>query len=422
MQRRSQLILVIFTSVFILSSLCADKPVVVSVEQQESQKKPSLLRRLVTYGAIAWGIAGVLVGFIAWRNHKKCSPKSRALVAAVRQSDGFYQPDHLTMPEQKMAIESAILRNCKAESLVLCDVPIRNAQKKIYRAFCYYRLRKSAKLRPFVVAPAKENENVFARTAWVIAQIPELATPHYREQRFKKLAPLLETRMKSIKIDRGALAKTLTTDRPYEMLDAIEEAHDRLLTALSTYGKVVSFKKPSVFNRFFLEVDHTFIFRFQPYGMTKKVILKISGLPYYKLQEWYRDDGLEGENHGLWRNVDRALVADAIRATRGDSKVTAPAKYLARRSESDGKPLDDTTAVIMTECVEPGGTPWPWTLSRADKDRIRELAVTHQLPDLHPLNFLRGPDGVWYLIDAEKNHAKHKLTGDECRKNLWWLF
>ncbi len=422
MQRRSHLILVIFTNLFILAPLCADKPVVVSAEPLESQKKPSLLRRLATYGAITWGVTGVVVGFIAWRNHKKCSLESRALVAVVRQNDGFYMPDRLMVPEQKTVVESTIVRNCKANSLALCDASIRDAQKKIYRAFCCYRLRKSAKLHPFVVAPVKESEDIFARTAWVIAQIPELATLYYREQRFKKLSPLLEKRMKSIKIDRGALAKTLTTDRPYEMLDVIEEAHDRLLTTLSAYGKVVSLKKPSAFNRFFLEVDHTFIFLFQPCGMAKKVILKISGLPYYKLQEWYRDDGLEGENHSLWRNVDRVLVADAIRATRGNSKVTAPAKYLARRAGSEGKPLDDTTAVVMTECVEPGGKPWPWTLSRGDKNRIRELAVTHQLPDLHPLNFLRGAHGVWYLIDAEKNHAKSKLTVDQCRKNLWWLF
>lgn len=368
---------------------------------------------------IAAGITTVTAGVSLWLNKKKKSPRSRAVVAAKRAAVDddrkipFYTPPRLTEEADNRALEA----------VMPSDDIVRDAQKKIRNAVYHYRWKKDTQLRHFVVSPDKQSTNKFERVAWIIAQISALSAEQYAKDAAIAM-PLMDERMRSINIDRIAMVQTLSTDRPYELLEKTAALHDQLVAQLSRYGKVTSLKKPSRFNQFFMELDGAFVFKFIPEGCGESdaVIIKADNpFKIYKLQEWYRDRGMDGENHSVRRNAERVVVAADIRNEQGTSKITAPEKWLAVRCGGEDQFLDDRTTVVVIDFVQNAGMPWPSSLRTEDVMQIKKIAQRHQLPDLHPLNFVKSQDGNWYLIDVEKSHAKHEISDENIGKNLRWI-
>ncbi|MDQ5890599.1 MAG: hypothetical protein QG604_473 [Candidatus Dependentiae bacterium] len=406
-------------SIVVLTVLCADeKKQILAFLDAISDRlsgKQKVLRGLL----IAAGVATVAAGISLWLNKKKRSPRSRAMVAAKRtvvdldKKIPFYTPPLLIEEADKRALEA----------VMPSDDIVRDAQKRIRNVVYHYRWRKDKQLKRFVASPDKQSANKFERVAWIIAQIPAFSAEQYAKDAMTA-APLMDERMRAINIDRVAMVQTLSTDRPYELLEKTAELHDQLVAQLSHYGKVTSLKPPSRFNQFFMELDGAFVFKFIPEGCgdNDAVIIKADNpFKLCKLQEWFRDRGMDGESHSVRRNAERVLAAADIRAAQGSSKITAPEKWLAVRRGGEEQFLDDRTTVVITDFVQSTGTLWPGSLSAEDVAQIKYIAKKHQLPDLHPLNFVKGKGGVWYLIDVEKNHAKLKVTDEIVLKNLKWI-
>jgi len=95
-------------------------------------------------------------------------------------------------------------------------------------------------------------------------------------------------------------------------------------------------------------------------------------------------------------------------------RITAPRKYLALRPGAEGRLIDDRTAVVMTECLEPDSSLEFDDFTDAEIDRLIQICDDFDLTDIHPWNIMVSK-GRFYMIDLEKISAYPKRFRDDFR-------
>jgi len=268
--------------------------------------------------------------------------------------------------------------------------------------FLQHAVKRNTQLRPFVVTPNWDGD-LFESTAHAIAQIDCLSVEEFKRRR-DEAEPYVRKRLE---LQYVVPNEPTVTEYPEELLRLTEDYYEEVERALRAVGSAADRVKKIGEGPARMNVDNVLVFRFSP-RCNGTIILKVPNpYAYYKLQNIYRDfeDDYGGENHSVYRNVERVLIAADIRRDRS-TKVTAPDKRLAlRKGVTPGRLITDKTAIVMAEFITegPGGL---YDLSYPDINRIIDVGDKYGLADLHKWNVICGSGGHYYLIDTEITQAR----------------
>jgi len=268
--------------------------------------------------------------------------------------------------------------------------------------FLQHAVKRNTQLRPFVTAPHWDGD-LFESTAHAIAQIDCLSVGEFKRRR-DEAEPYVRKRLE---LQYVVPNEPTVTEYPEELLRLTEDYYEEVERALRAHGSAADRVKKIGEGPARMNVDNVLVFRFSP-RCNGTIILKVPNpYAYYKLQNIYRDfeDDYGGENHSVYRNVERVLIAADIRRDRS-TKVTAPDKRLAlRKGVTPGRLITDKTAIVMAEFITegPGGL---YDLSYPDINRIIDVGDKYGLADLHKWNVICGSGGQYYLIDTEVTQAR----------------
>jgi len=269
--------------------------------------------------------------------------------------------------------------------------------------FLQHAVQRNTQLRPFVMAPNWEG-GLFESAAHAIAQIDCLSVEEFKRRR-NEAEPYLRKRLESQYVVPN---EPTVTEYPEELLKLTEDYYEEVERALGAQGTYIRRVKKMGEGPARMNVDNVLVFEFSP-RRNGSVILKVPNpYAYYKLQNIYRDfeDDYGGENHSVYRNVERVLIAADIRKDRS-TKVTAPDKRLAlRKGVTPGRLITDKTAIVMAEYVHVSVEDLSW-LNDVDIDRILDIGDKYGLADLHNENVVYNSERKrYYLLDTEVTQAR----------------
>ncbi|MDQ5940645.1 MAG: hypothetical protein QG632_371, partial [Candidatus Dependentiae bacterium] len=225
------------------------------------------------------------------------------------------------------------------------------------------RERQQNQLRAFVSAPHAQGTK-FEKMADIIGQIPEISCESFKRDQAEAALFLRErSAYDSLWVETSIFEVTLpkfSTEAKHYFIDNTLALEQRLIAEFNKFG-VASSLKPTDLKRKYnysndgIPVDHVFVIKFTPHRAVdgkSSVVLKIPNpYAYYSNQQRYLSGPYEGENHSGFRNVERVLIAEKIRQA-GEGVLSVAEKHIALRSGSSlGGPINDATAIVMSDCL-----------------------------------------------------------------------